>query len=232
MAGAFSVIAAVQAHMSHFDGSSDIGRFNAGAAGTVYALHADTRSVLAAALALHQATRGRFDVSLGSGLAPGHLCAAGLLKANACTRIDLGGIAKGFAVDEAVRALVASGCAGGWVNAGGDLRVFGNAETTVYLRDELQGGVRPFLRLAEGAFATSRMLRPLPAEGPAASREADADASILWGGAPRDPGDPAVHLSVAAPECVWADALTKVAAFDDQVGRSLIAAHAAVVWHH
>jgi thiamine biosynthesis lipoprotein len=40
-------------------------------------------------------------------------------------RIDLGGIAKGYAVDRALDALRAAGCAGGLVNAGGDLAVFG-----------------------------------------------------------------------------------------------------------
>jgi thiamine biosynthesis lipoprotein ApbE len=39
--------------------------------------------------------------------------------------VDLGGIAKGFAVDRAVKALKCAGLASGVVNAGGDLRVFG-----------------------------------------------------------------------------------------------------------
>ncbi len=41
--------------------------------------------------------------------------------------IDLGGIAKGYAVDRAVAALQRSGIRYGSVNAGGDLRVFGDA---------------------------------------------------------------------------------------------------------
>ncbi len=39
--------------------------------------------------------------------------------------LDLGGVAKGFAVDEAVRVLREAGVAAGIVNAGGDLRSFG-----------------------------------------------------------------------------------------------------------
>jgi len=47
----------------------------------------------------------------------------GLKEAGAL--IDLGGSAKGFAVDQAVRVLKEEGIAGGMVNAGGDIRLFG-----------------------------------------------------------------------------------------------------------
>jgi thiamine biosynthesis lipoprotein ApbE len=43
--------------------------------------------------------------------------------------MDLGGIAKGFAVDCAVKVLIESGCNGGLVNAGGDVRVFGKPQS-------------------------------------------------------------------------------------------------------
>ena len=42
------------------------------------------------------------------------------------SEIDLGGIAKGYAVDEAADMLVASGISGGIVNAGGDMRLIGH----------------------------------------------------------------------------------------------------------
>ncbi len=40
-------------------------------------------------------------------------------------RIDLGGIAKGYAIDKAIEAMMAAGAAGGLVDAGGDIRCFG-----------------------------------------------------------------------------------------------------------
>ncbi len=40
-------------------------------------------------------------------------------------RIDLGGIAKGYAIDMAIEALKAAGAVGGLVDAGGDIRCFG-----------------------------------------------------------------------------------------------------------
>jgi len=42
-------------------------------------------------------------------------------------RIDLGGIAKGYAIDRAIEAMQKSGAAGGMVDIGGDIRCFGAA---------------------------------------------------------------------------------------------------------
>ena len=42
--------------------------------------------------------------------------------------IDLGGIAKGYAIDRAVEVLIQKGCAGGLINIGGDIRCFGIKE--------------------------------------------------------------------------------------------------------
>jgi len=41
-------------------------------------------------------------------------------------RIDLGGIAKGYAIDNAAEAMKIAGAAGGMIDIGGDIRVFGN----------------------------------------------------------------------------------------------------------
>jgi len=49
-------------------------------------------------------------------------------------RIDVGGIAKGFAVDRALQALRGFGVASGLVNAGGDLAVFGQEPQTIHIR--------------------------------------------------------------------------------------------------
>ena len=129
-------------------------------------------------------------------------------------RLDLGGIAKGHAVDEAVGTLLAQGCVAGWVNAGGDLRVFGAAELPIRLRDEADGGVRPFATLHDGAFATSHY------GGGSRSR-------LACGGRTAR-----VHASVAAPLCLWADALTKVVALSGDTSHPLLARHRALAWLH
>ena len=205
---AFDRIAAIQSRLSRFDEASEIGRFNAAPGGACIAVGAETRAVLAAALALRDASEGLFDVSLGSGASAWRCNENDLHKLSANVRLDLGGIAKGFAVDAAVATLGAHGVASGWVNAGGDLRVFGALTLPIDLRDERAGGVRRFATLGDGSFATSRLAR---------GRTADAR-----------PG----HASVAAPECMWADALTKIVIASGDATHPILARFEARAWCH
>ena len=202
---AFARIAAVQAALSRFEAGSDIGRFNGAPAGARVAIGSDARHVLTAAQLLRDTSGGRFDISLGSGARAWHCEGAMLHKRSAAVRLDLGGIAKGHAVDAAVETLIDAGVAGGWVNAGGDLRVFGAATLPIDLRDEIGGGVRRFAQLADGAFATSRI--------------ADAGGHLR-------------HASVAAPLCLWADALTKIVALSADEQHPLLARFGAAAWLH
>lgn len=223
---AFAAVRRVHTALTRFDADSDIGRFNAASAGAVLDVGPDARAVLRASAQLQAWSAGAFDITLGSGPTDWHLRGARLEKRSAAVRIDLGGIAKGHAVDAAVQALQAAGCAAGWVNAGGDLRCFGSSGLTLQLRDEMGGGVRPWGRLQDGACATSHY-----APG---SRSA----LVQSGRAARR----LVHLSVLAPCCLWADALTKVAAqyLPDPADRldrpgwqhpALRALRAVAVWH-
>jgi len=68
--------------------------------------------------------------------------------------VTLDGIAKGFAVDRAIRELKRRGIAAGSVNAGGDLRVFGDLTIPIHLR--LRDGPPRLLGfLKQAALATS-----------------------------------------------------------------------------
>ncbi len=198
---AFAAIAAVECRLSRFAAGSEVFRFNAAAAGERIEIDADTRHVLAAAGALRLASGGIFDITLGTGADDWHCDAGGLHKSGAAVRLDLGGIGKGHAVDCGVDALRHAGAQAGWVNAGGDLRVFGETTVPIDLRDETSGGVRRFATLADGAFATSR----LGAAG---------------------------HASVAAPECIWADALTKIVLASGDARHPLLERFGARAWLH
>ena len=200
VASAFARIAVAEAQLSRFDPASPIHRFNAAAPGASIAIGSDAECVLAAARALHDASDGTFDITLGSGPVGWHCEDGFLLKTEAGTRLDLGGIGKGHAVDCAVAALRAAGVEAGWVNAGGDLRVFGDVTLPLHLRDETQGGVRRFADLRDGAFATSRL--------------------------------PAGHASVAAEDCLWADALTKLVVASGNARHPLLERFGAVAWLH
>lgn len=213
---AFATIANVQACLSRFEPASDVARFRHLPVGHNMAVQPHTAAVLEAAQMLHVASGGVFDITLCS--APdGWQCADHRWhKLREGTDIDLGGIGKGYAVDRAVQDLIASGCTAGWVNAGGDLRAFGNVELPLSLRDERAGGVRPFAHLRDGAFATSSF-------GP--------DSRSRLAARPTERAVPA-HASVAAPLCLWADALTKVVAITGDTSHPLLAAHGAQAWLH
>jgi len=205
---AFDAIACVQACLSRFEPDSDIARFNALAGGdAVDSISVDARIVLLAAADLQAQSSGRFDISLGSAPHGWRLEGSRLAKLDGRTRLDLGGIGKGHAVDRGVEALRACGCETGWVNAGGDLRAFGAIDVPIVLRDEQAGGVRPVATVRDGAFATSRF-------GPGA-RSLLAGERRAW------------HVSVAAPTALIADALTKVVALSCDVQDPLLARYGA-----
>jgi thiamine biosynthesis lipoprotein len=118
--------------------------------------------------------------------------------------IDLGGIAKGYAVDLAVEALLAAGAKSGCVNAGGDLRVFGAEALPVAVRSaHVPTLAATRLMLRDEAMATSgSYFSSRSHEGRQVSALLDArDARPVVGSR---------SASVRAPRCVLADALTKV----------------------
>jgi thiamine biosynthesis lipoprotein len=212
---AFDAVASVQRCLTRFEADSDIARFNALPAGRWLDVQADTAMVLSAAQQLFDDSDGLFDVTLGSAPAGWRLHERRLHKLHDDARFDLGGIGKGHAVDRAVQALQRAGLCSGWVNAGGDLRSFGSAAVDLKLRDEQFGGVIDFGRLSDGAFATSCF--------GADSRSA---LSTTSGGSTRS------HVSVAAPRCLLADALTKVVAASGNTAHPLLARAGARAWLH
>ena len=110
--------------------------------------------------------------------------------------VDLGGIAKGFAVDRAVDALRREGCKRGLVNAGGDLRGFGDDAWPVTFVDPLARRSVAALPLNNMAVATSAGL-------PDAS--GGLSFAHLGGRHPRW-----VSVSILASTACDADALTKI----------------------
>ena len=142
----------VEALMSTWIEGTEISRFNAAAAGETVSLSRESLEVLYAARRFFDETEGAFDVTCRPLIErwrlagkEGHLPtqedlvqrrqasewsqielskqAARKSRDTAC--VDLSGIAKGYAVDQALSILRESGAAGGLVEVGGDLRVFG-----------------------------------------------------------------------------------------------------------
>jgi thiamine biosynthesis lipoprotein len=122
--------------------------------------------------------------------------------------LDLGGIAKGYAVDQAVAVLRAAGVTQGSVNAGGDMRVFGARAIPVHVRNARQPSrTGQQIQLKNQALATSAIYF---------SQKTDASGNIissaLVNGRDGTPVCARRSVSVRADACIWADALTKVVA--------------------
>lgn len=75
-------------------------------------------------------------------------------------RLDLGAIAKGYAIDRAVEAMKAAGATGGMIDVGGDIRCFGKPEKkdkwAIGLQDpDADSGLLMIIELENNAVATS-----------------------------------------------------------------------------
>lgn len=205
---AFDAIARVHRLMSPQEPTSDIARFNEASPGSPVDCDDWTLAVLHAARELAEHSDGLFDITLGSGgLTAWSLDRTRLHKHQAGVRLDLGGIAKGEAVDRACAALREQGVTAGWVNAGGDLRSFGDCTVPVYRRSphasdrfHALGGLR------DGAIATSDFDRV------------------------RYPSARYAQVSIAAADCRWADALTKLVALAPEATQSLLPRYHARAW--
>lgn len=176
---AFEIMAHVGTVMSAHNSDSDLGRMSRAVVGQVLALDVHTICVLKASQYWSKLSAGAFNpvkaaqILVRKGLRPGLLSGGALAPALAGLEIlsttqvrmsgpvliDLGGIAKGYAVDRAIEVLAQHGVSHAIVNAGGDLRVFGEKTVGVEVRHAAhQLRDRVFLRvrrLQQGALATS-----------------------------------------------------------------------------
>lgn len=218
---AFSACRRVHLAMSPALPDSDLSRFNRAPAGAIIACDPWTVRVLEMAAALQQASTGLFDIAQGSG---GFRCedARHVVKETGAAQLNAGGIAKGFAVDRMIATLRARGIKSGYVNAGGDLRVFGDLDWPVHLRQQNHQPVAASLTLRQGSFASSEF---------AAGR------SPFHGDTLINPSTQGIcrkniRVSVAAPRCVFADALTKVVALTGNIHHPALQQFHASAWIH
>jgi FAD:protein FMN transferase len=212
-AAALQAIGIVEQRMHPTRAGSDLCRLGAASAGDCVSVHPWTWQVLALSARLNTCSDGIFDPCLHD--APGHIRDLELeggtrVWVHAPVAIDLGGIAKGFAVDRAVEALQSAGCKTGLVNAGGDLRVFGPRLRPVVLREPEGDCV---LELAEAALATS--------EANAAGRPLQHRGHYHGGSGLTAAGG---RVTVIGREAAIADGLTKCLLFlDDRASLELLA---------
>lgn len=236
---AFAAVERVQSLMSVFNPDSDVSRINRLHRNESLTVAPETWAVLALAQELHRHSAGLFDC----GIAP-HLSRWGFLPQAlklehglssirhlrleapdrvhclAPLRLDLGGIAKGYAVDQAADVLLELAVPRGLINAGGDLRVIGDREEAIQLRDPREPARLHFAGLLkDGALATSGCYF--------SRREADQAEDGLVSALVHPHTGSALQsrasYSVIAPRCAVADGLTKVLALSGDVAHPAFA---------
>jgi len=238
---AFGEIARLHRLMSFHDGASDIARINRAAPDELVQVDADTWQVLRLAREVTALSGGAFDVACAPYLVDRQLLPAPLSPATPAAPaarasaevfaledgcrvrklapgwIDVGGIAKGYAVDAAVARLESAGVPGGCVNAGGDLRVFGAMRAPVVVRSPASPGrAARHLVLCGEAMATSGSYF--------SEREHRAHrVSALLDARDGRPLVATASASVRAARCAVADALTKVVLATGDCGHPALA---------
>jgi thiamine biosynthesis lipoprotein len=186
----------IEALMSYHRADSELARMNREAADRPVAVSKDTFEVLREARRFSELSDGAFDVTVGplmdlwraaadANRPPSEVELAAaraktgwrnvILDPNTSTvrfrvqgmKVDLGGIAKGYAVDRSVEVMRQNGAQGGMVDLGGNVRCFGLAprgrshwyvavqDPNIAPADVQPGGPPVVLQIEEGAVSTS-----------------------------------------------------------------------------
>ena len=229
-----AVVQAWDARFTRFSPTSELAQLNA-AAGRLHATGAELRAVLRAAVDAARATDGIFDPALGARMValgydrtfadlpadgagqplpawqPGAWQeieiddVRGFVRIPAGTAVDLGGIAKGMAVDAAITTLGDAGVPYAAVNAGGDLAVLGTPPGASGWPVILDEANERAVTVHRGGLATSSVLaRRWTAGGSARHHLLDPRTGL-------PSTSEVVTASVAAATCREAEVAAKVA---------------------
>jgi thiamine biosynthesis lipoprotein len=221
----FAAVADLHRLMSFHEPGSDISRINRAGAGEETLVDPRTFAVLEQAGQLAAESGGVFDITVAAELvtrgflpSPGDarapdpaaswcdikLTPAGSVRLRRPLWIDLGGIAKGYAVDRAAEAMALPDGAQCSINAGGDLRVSGPEAERVLLRaPRAEGAAVPVVALRNASLASSSGIDDRRrAGGTMVGPHLDARRGHSVG--------TRSFVSVVADSCMIADGLTKI----------------------
>jgi thiamine biosynthesis lipoprotein len=246
----FDAVATVHALMSFHEAGSDVSALNREAARKSVAVAPETYEVIRCGLDIAAASKGVFDFTVARDLvqwgflprpedAPDpdvqaswrdiELLDNGRIRFHRPLWIDLGGIAKGYAVDRAVATVTGDTDVQCCVNAGGDLRVKGKAPERVMLRTglpvTLPSDTVPVVEIENGSLASSGGREHL-------KRYNGRLVGPHLHGARRDPAGTRSFVSVVAEDCIIADALTKVVLARGLDAETLLIARGATAYLH
>jgi thiamine biosynthesis lipoprotein len=223
---AFLAITEIQDLMGFHQPNSELSKINSRCHLEPIQIHPWTAKVLTIAQEIHLHSGGLFNCGIGHhlvarGLLPKHVHFESprkldqfggiehlqflnptLVRSDLPLCLDLGGVAKGFAVDLAINILQSAGAPSGSVNAGGDLRVFGSEAQMIHIRNPANPCKLIHLgNINEAAIATSGLYF---------SKRNNNSISAIVNPLNLEHIEFSESYSVIADQCVYADALTKV----------------------
>lgn len=185
IADAFSAMERVDRLMSNFKEESDISRINKRAGAGAVAVDNDVVEVIKKSIYYSEISDGAFDITIGGveelynfedegsvpekGKFKNSVSLIGyksiIINGNTVRlakkgiKLDLGGIAKGYAIDKGIDAIKRNGVAHALINAGGDIRVIGESENGQWkvgvLHPRENGKLKDTLLLKDLSVATS-----------------------------------------------------------------------------
>lgn len=238
----------VDVRLSAWRDDSEVGRFNAAPVGSTYAISRMFSTCLRVAEDLRDASGGAFDPSAGplveawgfrdgrprrpsaADLATARALLGGyvhdpfrrtLTKTRAGVKLDLGGVAKGYAVDRAVRNLIEFGTSSALIDLGGTVFALGLPED----RDAWRVGIRDPL-LPDGIFATVDLVNRAAATSGAYERFVEVDGrryGHILDPATGEPAEGLLAVTVFARTATLADVLsTTLFVLGPERGRRLL----------
>ncbi len=220
----------VEAMMSSYKPDSELSVFNSAPAGQFVEMSPEFMAVMRTAKQLADDSDGTFDVTVRPliklwklagdtkqlptqeaidlarsqiGWRHIELRAGGAVRLTDEVSVDLGGIAKGYGIDRAVAAMQQARCATGVVDAGGDVRFFGekaNGKRWIFRVDNPfgSGHLETFFEMSAGSVCTSGNYRRFAKiDGKRYSHIIDPRTG--W------PADAAPSMTVIAPTAILAD---------------------------
>jgi thiamine biosynthesis lipoprotein len=221
----FKEVAKVQSLMSVHDPMSDISIMNhldGGELPKKIQVHPWTYEVLLIAKKIFEETGGLFDCGACEHHENQKNCRiSSTLQSIECVPhhniiihhpvfMDLGGIAKGYAVDRGIEILKSFGIENAIINAGGDIRVIGDRFFTIQLREfKHQGACIRLGDLKDGAIATSSTLFEC--------HHIQTGVTKLIHPKTGKRIKDYLSYSIVAPTCVIADSLTKALAIEQNI---------------
>ncbi len=219
---AFSVIQTIQHLLSFHASDSELTKLNQ-ANGAFISVHHHTLRVLRLTKGMMLASNHLFNCTVAGlmveqGMLPNHggnampsgsaddiVFKYDKVRLNRGVKVTLDGIAKGYAVDCAIAAMKRHGITAGWVNAGGDLRVYGSLKLPLQRR-ELDGDFTALGSLQNAALASSNVSLDYDERFP--------------GKIVSESAMPALGIWSVMSHFAWrADALTKVASLTNEQER-------------